>query len=145
MHIHFRAIDEDNFDAIIAMKRPEGEHFLAPNSVSLAQCWLYRHDGDVHPCAIYAEDTPVGFLLLEEDERKLMLWRIMFPEEHANKGYGTAAIHLLIDLARESGRYDALYLDCSPDNPRARHVYEKLGFSPTGDVNYGDVEMKLDL
>ncbi|MGM9537000.1 MAG: GNAT family N-acetyltransferase [Candidatus Onthomonas sp.] len=145
--ITFRAITEDNFDAIIAMKRPEGERFVAPNSVSLAQAWLYRDNGDVFPCAIYEEEAPVGFLLLEEDaeERKLMLWRIMFPPEHTNKGYGTDAVRLLIRLAKESGRYDGLYLDCAPANTAARHVYEKLGFRPTGDINHGDVEMCLKL
>lgn len=94
--VTLRAITEDNFDAIIAMKRPEGEGFVAPNSVSLAQCWLYRDNGDVFPCAIYAEKTPVGFLLLEEDERTLMIWRIMLPEEYTGHGYGRAAVEEVI-------------------------------------------------
>ena len=45
--INFRKITEDNFDAIIKMKRPEGENFVASNAFSLAQAWLYRDDGDV--------------------------------------------------------------------------------------------------
>lgn len=145
--ISFRAITEENFDTIIAMKRPDDEKFLALNSVSLAQCWLYRDDGDVFPCAIYADETPVGFLLLEDDvdERKLFLWRIMFPEEHACKGYGSEAIQLLIHLARECGKYDCILLDCHPENHRARHVYEKLRFRATGQINYGDNEMRLSL
>ena len=145
--IQFKKITEDNFDAIIAMKRPEDEGFVASNVYSLAQAWLYRENGDVFPCAIYHGDSPVGFLLLEEDaeERKLMLWRILFPPQEENKGYGTAAIRLLITLARNSGRYDALYLDCNDQNTRAMHLYRKLGFQPTGDINHGDIEMKLAL
>lgn len=146
--INFRKITEENFDAIIQMKRPAEEHFVASNSVSLAQAWLYRDDGDVYPFAIYNDDTVVGFMLLEEDdeeERRLNLWRIMFPEEHTNKGYGTAAVRLLIQLARDSQKYDAIYLDCAPGNQIARHVYEKIGFVATGAINYGDAEMKLPL
>lgn len=145
--IHFRSITEENFDAILRMRRPEGEGFVASNAYSLAQAWLYRENEDVFPCAIYHEDTPVGFLLLEEDaqERKLMLWRIMFPPEQENKGYGTAAVRLLISLARESGRYNELYLDCSEKNAAAMHIYRKLGFQPTGDINHGDLEMRLTL
>lgn len=145
--IHFRSITEENFDAILRMRRPEGEGFVASNAYSLAQAWLYRENGDVFPCAIYHEDTLVGFLLLEEDaqERKLMLWRIMFPPEQENKGYGTAAVRLLISLARESGRYNGLYLDCSEKNAAAMHIYRKLGFQPTGDINHGDLEMRLTL
>lgn len=145
--ISLRGITEENFDAIIAMKRPEGENFVAPNSVSLAQCWLYRENGDVFPCAIYADETPVGFMLLEEDmeEEKLMLWRIMLPPDNCGRGYGSRAVKLLIEQAKSSGKYAGLYLDCSPENTAARRMYEKLGFMPTGDINHGDVEMCLAL
>ena len=54
--INFRKITEDNFDAIIKMKRPDGENFVASNAHSLAQAWLYRDDGDVFPFAIYNDD-----------------------------------------------------------------------------------------
>ena len=27
----------------------------------------------------------------------------------------------------------------------ARHIYDKLGFKPTGEICYGDVEMQLEL
>ena len=143
--VTLRAITEDNFDAIIAMKRPEGEDFVAPNSVSLAQCWLYRNNGDVFPCAIYAEETPVGFLLLEEDERTLMIWRIMLPEKHTGHGYGRAAVEEVIRRAKDGGRYDRLQLDCAPENHRARRLYERLGFRPTGAINHGSMEMALPL
>ena len=41
--VNFRKITEENFDAIINRKRPEGENLVAPNAVSLAQAWLYRN------------------------------------------------------------------------------------------------------
>ena len=147
--IRFCAINEDNFDAIIRMKRPDDEHFVAPNAYSLAQAWLYRDAGDVHPFAIYDDDAPVGFMMLDEDaedagaERCLIIWRIMFPPENQCKGYGTAAIRELIRLARESGKYDYLLLGCAPDNHIAEHVYRKLGFQPTGIFEHGENEMKL--
>ena len=122
--INFRAITEDNFSAIIRMKRPEGENFVASNAYSLAQAWLYRDNNDVYPFAIYNEEEPVGFMMLDEDleERCLVVWRIMFPEEHQNKGYGTAAIKKIVELARESGKYDFLILDYVPENKIAEHV-----------------------
>lgn len=146
--IHLEEITEDNFEAVIAMKRPEDEHFVASNCYSLAQAWLYRNDNDVFPYAIYLDDTPVGFILLEEDEkeRELWIWRIMFPEEHANKGYGSAAIRLVIDHAKTKlNKYDDLCVDCAITNERARHVYEKLGFRKSGRMNHGDEEMRLPL
>ena len=145
--IQFRRITEDNFDAVIRMKRPDDEHFVASNAYSLAQAWLYRDAGDVYPFAIYDDDTPVGFMMLDEDtdERCLIIWRIMFPPEHQNKGYGTAAIREIIRLARDSGKYDSMLLGCAPDNHIAEHVYRKLGFAPTGVFEHGENEMKLNL
>lgn len=145
--VQFRKITEDNFDAVIKMKRPEGENFVASNAVSLAQAWLYRDDGDVFPFAIYDDDTIVGFMLLEEDleQARLDLWRIMLSPEQEGKGYGTAAVKLMIQYAKDSGRYRSVYLLCAPENHIARHIYDKLGFQPTGEICYGDIQMKLDL
>ena len=145
--INFRAITEDNFDAIIRMKRPDDEHFLASNAYSLAQAWLYRDAGDVYPFAVYSDDEPVGFMMLDEDadERCLIIWRIMFPAENQLKGYGTAAIREIIRLAKESGTYDFLLIDYAPDNHIAEHVYRKLGFQPTGVFEHGEYELRLDL
>lgn len=146
--VHFRKITEENFMAIMQMKRPEEENFVASNAYSLAQAWLYREAGDVYPFAVYHGEEPVGFMMLDEDsdERCLVLWRIMFPEEHQGKGYGTSAIQQMIQLAKDSGKYDFIILDYVPDNKIAKHVYEKLGFLPTGRiVNEGEIEMKLPL
>ena len=145
--INFRKITEENFKAIMDMKRPDEENFVAPNSYSLAQAWLYREDGDVFPFAIYNDDTAVGFMLLEEDreESDLVVWRIMFPPENENKGYGTAAMRLIIELARDSGKYRSLVLDCAQTNVKARHIYDKLGFIPTGEVFDHDIELQLML
>lgn len=142
--ISIREITEYNFDAVISMRRPDGEKFVAPNSYSLAQAWVYRNNNDVFPYAIYCGENPVGFLLVEADyeERKLCIWRIMFPEEYVCKGYGTAAIQIVLTGAKKlTEKFDIVALDCDPANVRARHVYEKLGFVETGEVNHGSKEM----
>jgi len=144
--IQFKAITEENFRAIVQMKRPEKEHFVSSNLYSLAQAWLYRDAGDVHPFAIYNDDEPVGFMMLDEDDDgSLVIWRIMFPEEHTNKGYGSEAIRKIISLARESGKYPRILIDYVEGNDRARHVYEKLGFRDTGEVENNEHVLELIL
>lgn len=144
--INFRKISEENFEAIVKMRRPEAEHFVAPNVYSLAQAWLYRDANDVYPFAIYNDDVIVGFMMLDEDaeERYLVIWRIMFPEENTGKGYGTEALELIIHQAESSGKYDSLILNCAIDNKRGRHVYEKVGFRDTGEVENGESVLKLE-
>lgn len=144
--VRFKGITEDNFDEIVRMKRPEGETFVASNVYSLAQAWLYRDAGDVYPFAIYDEDTPVGFMMLDEDqeERCLIVWRILISEANLNQGYGTEALGQIIRLAKESGKYDFMILDCDPENKRAWHVYEKVGFRDTGEMENGESILRLN-
>ena len=145
--VHFKSITEENFWTVVRMERPADEHYVASNALSLAQAWLYRDAGDVFPFAIYDDDEPVGFMMLDEDadERCLMIWRVMFPPEHQNKGYGTQAIRQVIELARKSGKYDSLVLDYVQGNAIAERVYSKLGFKPTGEIEGNEVIMKMDL
>lgn len=145
--INFRKITEENFKAIISMKLPEDQHYVAPNVVSLAQAWLYYENHDVYPFAIYDEEVPVGFMMLDEDleERSMGIWRFMIAPEHQNQGYGTESMKKIIGLIKESGKYDFIILDYVQGNEHAKYLYEKLGFTPTGEIENGEIVMRLDL
>ena len=69
----------------------------------------------------------------------------MLSPQQEGRGLGTAAVELLIRYARDSRRYSCLQLLCAPENAAARHIYDKLGFRPTGAICFGDVEMRLAL
>ena len=69
----------------------------------------------------------------------------MLSPQQEGRGLGTAAVELLIRYARDSRRYKYLQLLCAPENAAARHIYDKLGFRPTGAICFGDVEMRLAL
>lgn len=49
------------------------------------------------------------------------------------RGYGPAAIQLLIDKARQQS-IDRIYLEVRPDNTKAIGAYQKVGFSIIGKV-----------
>lgn len=144
--VHFRNITEENFVAVLRMKQAEGQNFVPPNAESLVQAWLYYENHDVYSFAIYNDETPVGFMQLDEDlEKKAMfLWRVMITAEHQGNGFGTAAVEKIIALVRESGKYDYLELGCEPENTGAMHIYQKLGFRPTGEVEHDEAVMRLD-
>jgi RimJ/RimL family protein N-acetyltransferase len=50
-----------------------------------------------------------------------------------NKGYGTQFIRMLIESLFENYGYEKIILDTTPENKRARHVYEKIGFRKVGE------------
>ena len=74
----------------------EQTKMVAPNAVSLAEAHFAEH---AWFRAIYADETPVGFVMLWDDAEKAeyYLWRLMIATEHQRKGYGRRAIELLLD------------------------------------------------
>jgi len=61
-----------------------------------------------------------------------MVCRYLIAEEHTNKGYGTAALAALADLAFNSLKLSALYLKVFDYNKRALRCYEKAGYHRIG-------------
>ena len=45
-----------------------------------------------------------------------------------DKGYGTKLLQLFIEYLFKQLNYNKIILDTKPDNKRAQHVYEKMGF-----------------
>ncbi|MDG3136976.1 GNAT family N-acetyltransferase [Streptococcus suis] len=54
------------------------------------------------PYAILADEQVVGFALIDiyEDIQQYMLWRFMIGQEFQGRGYGQAALEVVIDQAR---------------------------------------------
>lgn len=124
---------------------PEQQGFVAPNAVSIAQAhftpWAWFR-------AIYADETPVGFVLLERSDstHEYSLWRYMIAGEHQAKGYGQRARELVVEDIR-SADPDATELTTSwvpaPGGPEG--FYLGFGFVPTGEIDEGEVVGRLDL
>ena len=62
------------------------------------------------------------------------LWRLMIDEKHQGKGYGTAAMRLILDWIRSEpcGPAECCWLSYEPENERAKKLYAAFGFRETG-------------
>ncbi|MHA2423392.1 MAG: GNAT family N-acetyltransferase [Candidatus Thorarchaeota archaeon] len=56
----------------------------------------------------------------------------IYPKKNWEKGYGTEALELLIDFGWTHLNLRRIELGVHDHNPRAKHVYEKLGFKVYG-------------
>lgn len=141
-----RKIDKSNFYQVLDLRRPEGEEYVALNSVSLAEAWLYRDEHTVHPFAIYDDDVLVGFAMTHDDwnHRIYDIWRILIPEEYVNHGYGSHTLELLAQKAKAAGMV-RLRLSYVPGNAMAEHVYAKAGFVATGEIDDGEIVLERSL
>lgn len=83
--------------------------------------------------AIVYSNVLVGEVVLNNYEAKAESCniRILIADSHTNLGIGSVALSLMIDAAFNRLTSKMITLDVASFNPRARHVYEKLGFKPT--------------
>jgi RimJ/RimL family protein N-acetyltransferase len=78
-------------------------------------------------------ETPVGFVILREwasPERVTLVKRIAVARPGA--GVGRALLGRVIDIVFEQTDVHRLWISVYPENVRARHVYESLGFQAEG-------------
>lgn len=133
--VALRFVDEENFAQVIELMVAEKDkQFVASNLRSLADCWLYRENGDVFPYAIYADDKVVGFVLIDVDDEEscYMIWRLMIDQHQQGKGYGKSAVLALIEHAKTLGSYQTIRADFVKGNQRMEGLLLSLGFTKFG-------------
>ena len=141
--VTLRAVTDDNFDQVVELQVADAqEQFVAPNERSLAQAAVTT---EVMFRAIYAGDDPVGFLMLSTKPDRFYLWRYMIDERHQVKGYGKAAMELVIEHTRQQPNVTELYLSYVPGQGSPEGFYKSLGFVDTGVVQDGETEAVLQL
>ena len=91
--------------------------------------------------AIYDGDTPVGFLMLADGAEPgngvipwpYYLWRMLIDKQHQGRGYGRAALGLVVAHLRERPGADTLVTSIVPGDGSPYGFYLRYGFQPTGD------------
>jgi diamine N-acetyltransferase len=145
LEVNLREITSENLDAVLALKvREEQRHLVASNAKSIAQAHFaeaawFR--------AIYAGETPVGFVMLALDDEGPadFLWRLMVDASYQGRGYARLAMERIIEDARSRPNTRSLVLCHQPVEGNAGPFYEALGFKYTGEKLDGELLMKLDL
>lgn len=118
--------------------------FVAPNAYSLAEALF--HDTAWYR-AVYAGKAPVGFVMLDDDTRKqkYYLWRFMIAPPFQRRGFGARAIALLVDYVKSRPGASELLVSYIDHDEGPAGFYRDLGFRETGEVDEGEVVMKMDL
>lgn len=122
----------------------EQNKMVAPNAMSIAQAHFSEH---AWFRAIYADETPIGFVMLWDDSQKAdyFLWRFMVAAPHQGKGYGRRAIEQLVDYVKTRPNATELKASYVPMDGGPEGFYRKLGFEETGKVMHGEQVVRLAL
>ncbi len=136
--ITLRPITPQNYEDMITIKvHEEQKSFVGSNVYSLAEAGVFPKR---YPLAIYADETPVGFLMsafIEETQRH-WIFRLMIAADQQQRGYGRAAMHLLIERMRAIPGCTQIYISYKPVNNVARKLYSSLGFCINGEIEGGE-------
>jgi diamine N-acetyltransferase len=149
--VTLREITGDNRDAVIGLHVGTGQdRFVASVEKSFRDA-VATPEGNPWCRAIYAGDEPVGFVMLSWDVTPTpgilgpwFLWRLLIDARHQRRGYGRAAMSEVIELVRANGATELL-TSYQPGEGGPLPFYERLGFEPTGEVDDGEVVLRLDL
>ncbi|ENN86518.1 putative acetyltransferase [Rhizobium freirei PRF 81] len=99
--------------------------------------------------AIYADDTPVGFVMLHIgsdydviDCPGAFLWRLMIAGPYQRMGFGEKAIALVVREMKARG-FSELFTCYVVGDDSPEGFYRRLGFVPTGEMFEDEIEMVL--
>jgi diamine N-acetyltransferase len=123
---------------------PPRKYMVAPNAVSIAEAYFNEH---AWVRAIYADETPVGFLMLYDDseEQEYFLWRLMVAGTLHSRGFGRRAIELLIEYVKTRPGAKVLETSCGQGPGSPEGFYRKLGFERNGKMLGPEVGLSLKL
>ena len=132
----------------------EQKTFVAANDVSIIEaCIALTSGGHAFPFGIYDDETPVGFCMIgygTDDswenapavaKDSYNLWRFMIDRRHQGKGYGKAAMKLILDFiaTRPCGPAKLCWLSYEPENTVAKALYSAFGFRETSEWDGDEV------
>ena len=159
--VRLEKISGNNFRDIIGLRVGESQRtFVAPNDISLIEAYIaLAHHGQAFPFGIYDDETPVGFCMIGfgadddwEDAPAVAagnynLWRLMIDERYQGKGYGRAAMKLIMEFiaGEPCGPADCCWLSYEPENAAAGKLYASFGFRETGERDGDEVIAALKL
>lgn len=143
--VTLREITGETLRSIMRLDVGESQKkFVAPNVVSIAQAHFEKK---AWFRAIYADDTPVGFVMLydDTDEPEYFLWRLMVDARYQGNGFGRSAVELLVDYVRTRPGATELKVSHVEGDGSPEKFYLKLGFEHTGEIEDGELVMKRSL
>lgn len=122
---------------------------VADNAISLAQAYVTPK---AEPRAIYEDDQLIGFIMMHygpedgevESDDIAYLWRFMISAKDQGKGYGQAVLHLVFEEVKARG-YNELITSCGQGDGSPLMFYKKLGFEETGEIDEGEIVLKIML
>jgi diamine N-acetyltransferase len=149
--VSLRAIDDANRAEVEALRvAPAQRHFVSSVADSLREAADYPF-AQILAWGVYDSDEPVGFTMVADEVDNhpeyipQFLWKFMIDERYQGRGYGKAALDLVVEYFR--GRPGVTVVTTSAGEGEGSPIpfYEGYGFVRTGEMHGDEVLLRLDL
>ena len=136
--IYIISIDENNkAEAEKLEVSEEQKSFLDSSSGIIKRAEIYKNLNP-HLFGINSDEKLVGIALVKdfaEEPFGYDLQQFMIDINSQNRGYGTAALKLILDYLKKEGRFDHVEICVKKADFSAIKLYEKVGFKDSGYVD----------
>lgn len=128
--------------------RSKQQRFVASNAISLAEA-LFAPEAWYR--AVFYGESMAGFVMLFDESLrvpmpkapKVDLWRFMIDAKFQARGIGRTAIEQVIAHVRDKALFSSLATSYVPGPGCPEKFYLGLGFRPTGEVDHGEIVLRL--
>ena len=120
--------------------------FVADSATILARAYAYRESRS-KAYVIYNDTLPVGMALYYDcaELNAYDLSQLFIDERYQGNGFGIEATKQILDKMKSDSKYDKVMLCYIDGNEVAKNMYEKLGFTLTGDRDEDEIIMEKAL
>lgn len=138
MCIQIRPVTNINLDEILQLELLESQQsFIETPEQCLAEAEVYPN---FKPVGLYYDEQLVGFAMygLFQDmnnEDRVWLDRFLIDHRSQGKGLGKKMLQALIEHLADIYDCDKIYLSLYDDNEVALSLYQKFGFTFTGELD----------
>ena len=140
--VSLRPLNESNRHAVEGLRvSQDQEQFVSGVADSLLEA-AAEPDGRALYWAVYAEDKPVGFVMISDEVAgpeyiAHYLWKLLIDERYQGRGYGRATLDLIVALFRARGVTD-MWTSAGQGDGSPLGFYERYGFTQAGEVVFDD-------
>lgn len=155
--VSLRPIDDSNREAVEALRvAPAQLQFVSTVADSLREAAEYPF-AQIRAWGVYDEDEPVGFAMIADEvdaqpeyipqflwQFPQFLWKFLIDERYQGRGYGKAALDLVIEYFRGRPGVAAVTTSAVDEVGGPIPFYESYGFVRTGDMLADQVLLRYE-
>ena len=143
--IRLETVNPDNWRLRLKVSDAQ-KSFVADSATMLARAYAYRESRS-KAYVIYNDTLPVGMALYYDcaELNAYDLSQLFIDERYQGNGFGIEATKQILDKMKSDSKYDKVILCYIDGNEAAKNMYEKLGFTLTGNRDEDEIIMEKAL